>query len=282
MKHKSNLTILMLTYNEANRIEFLLKRYTKFCEVIILDNFSTDGTLEIANKYNIKIINRIRPGLPTIDDLKNGANNTANEWIHIGACSEVLPEELLNCIISVTSNKETQYRGVSVIRTGYTWGELTHVYRSGSKFNSNGQIEDSFRFVKKSEILWHNSRIHYETPAILNKSQVYFLPNQKGTTIPYFREGILTKIEYKHSLYADVESDTLINEGAKFSWLKLLFSPLKHFMVMFIKRRTIAGFICAIQHAQLIMNIHLRILTRERYGNDMNKKTEEIKNNLLQ
>ncbi len=272
------MTILLLTYNEIDRIEFLLKRYTKLCEVILLDNYSTDGTLEVANNYKVKVINRIKPGLPTIDDLKNGANSTDNEWIHIGACSEVLPEELMSRIIKVTSDLETEYKAVSVIRIGYTWGEVTHVYRAGNKINSNGKIEDSFRFVKKSEILWDKAKIHYETPAILDKSQVYALPDRMDTTIPYFREGILTKTEYKHSQYADLESETLINEGVKFSWIKLFFSPLKHFIVMYSKRRTVAGLICAIQHAQLIMNIHLRILTKERYGRDLNKKTEEIKN----
>lgn len=278
MNNKSNLTILLLTYNEIDRIEFLLNKYTKICEVILLDNYSTDGTLSIASKYNVKVLNRIKPGLPTIEDLKNGANATQNEWIHIGACSEVLPEELMQIVTKVTSEPKTIYKGISVIRIGYTWGEVTHVYRAGNKINSDGKIEDSFRFVKKSEILWQQAKIHYETPAILEKEEVYSLPESSGTIIPYFREGIFTKTEFKHSQYADLESETLVKAGIKFSWIKLFLSPIKHFIVMYSKRRTIAGMICALQHAQLIMNIHLRILASEKYGKNLNLKTDEIKN----
>ena len=277
----SNLTILLLTFNEIDRIEYLLSRYTKYCEVILLDNNSVDGTLEIAKKYNVKVLPRLKPGLPTIDDLKHGSQNTSNEWIHIGACSEILPRNLLHTITNITSEKNTKYEAFAITRVGYTWGGKSHVYRSGNIKNARGKVEDAFRFIKKSSVHWQSSKIHYELPSILSEDEVYQLPEFEDLEIPYFREGEPLKIEIKHSQYADLEAKTNIEKGKKFSWIRLLFGPPKHFVVMFAKRPTLIGFICAIQHSQLVANIHLRMLIHAKFGKNPNAKTEALRNQML-
>jgi glycosyltransferase involved in cell wall biosynthesis len=281
MNNKTNLTILLLTYNEVNRLEQLLERYTQYCEVILLDNFSTDGTLDIAKKFNVKIVSRVKNGVPTIDDYINGVNNTKNEWIHIGSCSEILSNRLLKKIVEISSDQSSPYSAISIKRVGYTWGVITHSYRAGVRKRSN-EVQDCFRFLKKSVIDWGKARIHYETPATLNNSQVFYFDDDDDlSVIQYFRDGAFTAIESKHSQYADLEAKTMLSEGVKFSWVKLIFSPPKHFFVMFFARPNLHGFICAIQHSQLIMNIHLRLLANKKFDDDLNLKNNQIRNYFL-
>ena len=273
----TNLTILLLTSNECDRIENILLRYLKYCKVIVLDNNSSDGTKEIATKLGVKVIQREKLGLPEKKDLINGVNQAVTEWVHVGVCSEVLTGKLLRIITEITRINSSNIKAIAVSRESHTWGKSTHKIRFGVK-RVKGRIEDNFRFIKKSNIDWNRSRIHYETPSSLLKEEVQSISEAQDTVIHHFREGSPYEIEMKHALYADAEARNKYNSGERFSWLKLILSPLKAFLILLLAKPTIAGFICSAQHAQLVANIHLRLLILTELGDDFNHNNEMIRN----
>ena len=53
--HKNNITFVIFTYNEEKRIEYPIRNFINYGNVIIIDNFSTDKTKEIAEKLWAKV-----------------------------------------------------------------------------------------------------------------------------------------------------------------------------------------------------------------------------------
>ena len=59
MNKESSIAVLVMTYNEEENLPFLLENVKDWTdEIIILDSFSNDKTIEIAKKYNCKIFYR--------------------------------------------------------------------------------------------------------------------------------------------------------------------------------------------------------------------------------
>lgn len=65
MTKQRTITLLMPTYNEVNGLAATLKDLDKSLvdEVLIVDAGSTDGTLELAAKHDIKVVQQRRKGL---------------------------------------------------------------------------------------------------------------------------------------------------------------------------------------------------------------------------
>ncbi|TBW30124.1 glycosyltransferase family 2 protein [Gramella sp. KN1008] len=95
MGEKIDVSVIILTYNEEKNIETAIKSVVKWAdEVIILDSGSQDGTIDLCNKYDVKIRYR---------EFDNYANQRRyaikeiqhrNEWIFFLDADEYLPEEL--------------------------------------------------------------------------------------------------------------------------------------------------------------------------------------------
>ena len=105
---KLPISLIILTYNEEIHIGRLLENIAGFAdEVFIVDSYSTDKTLEIAEKYGAKIIqhpfeNQAQQFNWALDNL-----NIKNEWILRLDADEYLTPELKNEIADVLLNTET-------------------------------------------------------------------------------------------------------------------------------------------------------------------------------
>ncbi|HLB02792.1 MAG TPA: glycosyltransferase, partial [Nitrospiria bacterium] len=56
MKRREKLSVTLITYNEETNIQEALESVRWADEIIVLDSFSPDRTLEICKKYTDKII----------------------------------------------------------------------------------------------------------------------------------------------------------------------------------------------------------------------------------
>lgn len=91
---KSSIAVIILTYNEEKNIEKCLKSVTGWTqEILIVDSYSTDKTLEIANKYSAVVIQH---KFKNQADQFNWALDTLSiqsDWIlKLDADEEILPE----------------------------------------------------------------------------------------------------------------------------------------------------------------------------------------------
>lgn len=56
MEHRSKVSVYIITYNEADKIEEALQSVAWADEIIVADSHSTDGTTEIAERYADKVV----------------------------------------------------------------------------------------------------------------------------------------------------------------------------------------------------------------------------------
>ncbi|MCX6103638.1 MAG: glycosyltransferase, partial [Proteobacteria bacterium] len=57
LKMRSNLTVVILTLNEEKNIELCLSSAKAIAEeIVVIDSFSTDGTVSIAEKAGARIL----------------------------------------------------------------------------------------------------------------------------------------------------------------------------------------------------------------------------------
>jgi glycosyltransferase involved in cell wall biosynthesis len=79
MAKSRSVTVFILSYNEAKQIRAVLESVKWADEIILVDSFSTDGTVEIAREYNARIISEKFCGF---GKLRNFALDAAsNDWI---------------------------------------------------------------------------------------------------------------------------------------------------------------------------------------------------------
>lgn len=102
-----NISALVLTYNEEPNIERLLDSISWIDEVVVLDSFSNDRTLEIVSNYsNVKVVQR------EFDNHTNqwnyGLSIMQGDWVITLDADYIVPgdlkQELLNLSLSVEVN----------------------------------------------------------------------------------------------------------------------------------------------------------------------------------
>jgi glycosyltransferase involved in cell wall biosynthesis len=116
--------VLILAKNEEKNIQACIKSVLFADEIIVIDDFSTDHTAEIAKELGAKVIQRAMEG-------NWGAQQTfaiqqaASEWIYFIDADERMTPELANEVKkAVKMNKKYTYRNA---RLNYFWGqELRH------------------------------------------------------------------------------------------------------------------------------------------------------------
>jgi len=102
MKTGLDITVVILTLNEEANLPFVLENVSGFCrEVVILDSFSTDSTVAIAESYGAHIFQR------KFDDFSSQRKHALeqlpimSEWVLVLDADEYLSDELKEEIASV-------------------------------------------------------------------------------------------------------------------------------------------------------------------------------------
>jgi len=89
----------VMTFNEKDKITDCLESIKWADEIVVLDSFSTDGTVEICKKYTNKIIQKKFEGF---GKLRNAAlDSCSNDWVLSIDADERCTEELKNEVLGL-------------------------------------------------------------------------------------------------------------------------------------------------------------------------------------
>ena len=121
MEKTHKISALAITLNEAHNIEAYIESLWFADEIIIVDSFSSDGTVELASKYdNVKLLQR------TFDNFsaqKNFALSQAtHQWITFFDPDEQVTQALAEEILQIIQNPKAV--GYFVKRDYYFMGKL--------------------------------------------------------------------------------------------------------------------------------------------------------------
>lgn len=189
-----NLSVVISAYNEENMIEDCIKSVLWVGEVIVVDNQSTDRTVQIAKKYTKKIYSR--PNNPMLNVNKNyGFRKAKGKWIlSLDADERVtleLKDEIIDKIINCKLKIENCPSGYRISRKNIIFGKemqggiwypdyVIRLFRNGKgKFPEKHNHE--LLEVKGDVGTLENKLVHYNYSSIdqyLSKLQNQYLDHE--------------------------------------------------------------------------------------------------------
>lgn len=262
-----NYTVVLGSYNEAGRIELVLRNFYKHAPIIVVDNFSTDDTVNIAKKYTSQVYQYKNPGSHDRGYFEFAISKVKTDWVLFASASEVIPNGILD-VYSKVSSGITKYKAVSTWRKSISCGRWTHRNRRHKKLKYK-----SARFGHKSAFDFSRYRIHGETQLKIPPSEVLLLPADDEHVLWQFRDYDTKWTEHKHSIYADIEAKQCFERGERTSVLKIVLLSLKEFLSSYFRDGGLpagaVGFFTAVWRAQMKFNIQTRIWE---YQNDLTLK----------
>jgi len=205
------ISIVILTFNSQKYLKEVLES-TKFAdEVLILDSFSTDGTLEIAKKCGIKIYTHKWLGF---GKMKQKAVDLAkNRWVFVLDSDEIISNSLRDEILSLPD--DSNISAYFVPRLNYFFGKAI---RYGGLYP-----DKTIRLFDKTKAKFSEDEVHERV--IVQNGRVGEL---KGDMIHYAYDDIESFIS-KQNRYSTL--------GAKNNRFKALFNPIWTFIKMYVIKK---------------------------------------------
>lgn len=229
------ISVVIHTYNSEKYIERCIKSVINADEIIICDMHSSDKTIEIAEKYNCKIVYHENVGFA--EPARNFANSqVTSDYFLILDSDEYASEDLINYLRTyVTENIDLE--GIKIPYKNEILGKVLNSYsKSGI-----------FRFFKKDCVSYRP--IVHAMPEVEGK--VILLPcDDQKIYITHTMVDDLTVHALKWNYYTALELEKLIEKGKTFSLSLLIGRPIGEFFKLYFLKRGysdgIHGFIFAV------------------------------------
>ena len=257
MSSELNYTVVLGVYNEEERLELALRNFFGKAEIIIIDNFSKDKTVEIAKKYTDQVYSYKNPGNQDKGYYKFALSLVKTDYVYFASAAEIVPIALLKEFHRI-SKENTKYKAIAFMRKSISYGVWTH-----RNWSNPETIKRNARFIRKECIDIEAHEIHSEIKNNIPKSEVLLLPANDNHVVWQFRDYDVTTTELKHSRYSIAESKELFESGKRTGVFSLLFYSLKEFYSSYVRNRGykagMIGFFTAIWRSQMKFNVHARL-----------------------
>ena len=275
----NNITFVIFTYNEEKRIEYVVRNFVKYGEVLVLDDGSTDRTKEIVEGMGVNIILRpkINETYVETEEMYNFVKkHVKTDWIYWGCTDNLLPKDLLTKLIEISKQDKIKY--VSIPLYTYLWGNTkTPMLKSRSP-----------RFFMKDYIDFSDNKIHGMGRFIGNKNEILNLPNGEKYAIHHYSLYNLNKFIFAHLKYAETEAQQRFKSGKRFSFFYMIGGMIRYFILFFKEgfRNGKSGFITSLLYAFFRMMVSVRLyeiennITLESIEEKYSKAKEELLKNL--
>ncbi len=219
------ITAIIPTYNEEIHIAKAIESVDFADEILVIDSYSKDKTVEIAKNYNVKIIQRVFDDFST---QKNFAIEKAtHEWIYIlDADERVTPAVKKEIIQAIKDPKDCV--GFYVKRT---------FYFSGRKVNYSGfQRDKVIRLFLKEFCKYNGNPVHERITA--NGKLGYFKHK-----IDHFSYRNYDHYISKMNHYAVLRAKQLHTQSKKATIYHFLIKPSARFFIhYFVRLGVLDGF----------------------------------------
>ena len=229
----------MITHNEERNIESCLSSLRFADEIVVLDSFSTDRTVEIARAFTDKVSQREFKGF---SDQKNAAIDLAsNDWVFIVDADEVVSPELADEITSAVESDEF---------VAYRMPRLT--YFIGKPIRHCGWYPDHIvRLARRSKSRFGDRLVH---ESLVVNGPIGMLSND----LVHYSYRDLDDMVRKIGQYSRAAARQKLSEGKRFRLSDLLIAPgltfLKKYVLKQGYRDGMRGFmICALNQFSVFL-----------------------------
>lgn len=209
------ITVVILTKNEAENIKECINSVKFADEIILIDDNSSDKTINIAKKLGAKVYTRGLNG--DFSGQRNfGLKKTKNEWVFFLDADERASKGLATEISKLKNGKDGYY----ITRRDFLWEkELTH--------GESGDIK-LLRLAKKNSGKWMR-KVH----------EIWNISGKTGelkNTIKHFPHPTTREFIAQINRYSSLHSEANIQEGKGSSIFKIIFWPKLKFVKNYVFR----------------------------------------------
>lgn len=234
------LSVVVLTKNEERNIRDCLERIKWADEIVIIDDFSQDRTLEIAREFTNKIFKNKMEGFGPQRNF--GIDKAQGDWICFFDADDRVSPELREEILNTLKNPE--YNAYQIYQKSNYLGKWIRYC---------GWYSAVMKLLKKNKARFTDDKA-VEKPIV--EGNIGYLKN------PVFHLGypdISTHMR-KISLYSKYEAEQMIKKGKRFRWSDLVLRPLTKFIQKYFYlqgyREGIHGFILSIMSSFYVFLIY--------------------------
>lgn len=227
---RNPISVCIICFNEEDNIKRCLEsvKWVNHSggEIIVVDSFSTDRTVEICHQYTDKVFQNKWPGF--VNQKNYALDLASNEWVLSLDADEVIYDQARDEIIQEWKNHGYEkYDGYYFKR---------HTFYLGRWINYGGWYPDyKLRLFRKSKGRWGggdpHDRVVINEPAVLKRFE--------GEIIHYTYKNISHQLK-TIDRFSDATLETLLAQKKKFNLFHLLFRPPIKFLETYIWK---AGFL---------------------------------------
>jgi len=212
----TKISALVITYNEEKKIEDCLKTIEWMDEIIVVDAYSMDKTVEICKKYTDKVYSN---KFEDFSSQKNFCLSKAHsEWVFFIDADERITGALRNKILKIISS-DSPKNGYFVKRKNYLYGKELKYGGHNKDFPLRLFRRESARFLQP---------VH-EIADIKNHSVGYIYEEIEH----WSTENIFDHIK-KTNYYTSLEAKYFVQINKKFCHFRLIFQPPARFFQRYI------------------------------------------------
>ena len=216
----TQLTALIITYNEIGYIEKCIDSVSFADEIIVVDSFSTDGTYEFLKAHpKVKIIQN--PFKNFTAQKSFALRQASNDWILFLDADEVVTSSLKSEIKSTIN---------SLNPVEAYWFYRKFMYQNSPLHFSGWQTDKNYRLFRKSKVKFADDKIVHETLVVNGNSKCL---SEKLTHYCYKNYS-----DYKSKMiqYGKLRAQEELRNGKKFNYIKLIVKPCWKFLYNYIFR----------------------------------------------
>jgi len=239
------ISALAITYNESLHIEKFIERLSFADEIVIVDSFSTDNTVALAEKHSkVRLVHR---EFKNFSDQKNFAiSQAANDWVVFFD-----PDE------EITSSIENEIKQVLQNPSAVAYSIKRQLYFMGKKIKYSGfQTDWVIRLFHKEHCQYDGNLVH-ET--INTQGKVEKLKSKLPHHTYKSYEDYTAKLRH----YSSLQAETAFKKGKKVTLYHFLVRPAYRFWHQYILRLGILdgkeGFILAYINATSVFNRYVQL-----------------------
>ncbi len=176
------ISAVLVAKDEEKNIQRCLKSLKDFAdEIIVVDDGSTDGTVELAKKYTDKIFQHESKGY--VEPARNFAISKASgDWILIIDADEELPQSLAKKLSQIANSGEFDF--VKMPRKNIIFGKWIE--------NTGWWPDYQIRFFKNGKVKWQD-KIH-SVPSASGKEKI-LEPNETNAITHYNYQSVSQFVE---------------------------------------------------------------------------------------
>jgi len=224
---KSRISVVINTVNEERNLPSALDSVFRWAaEIVIVDMYSDDRTVEIAQQYGAKVY--LHPKVNFVEPARAFAIAKAtSEWVLLLDADEMIPERMSKILVQIAVNDSCD--ACTIPRLNYIFG--SPVWHGGFGPHQDPQM----RFFKKDKVI-PLSKIHHPISTIVG-ARIHAIAYRTDLAIIHFSYSDIAQVIEKFNRYTTVEAQQAFEYEKRATRFKALLYVIWEFLSRFIWKK---------------------------------------------